>query len=106
MDVVDSRRGQEVGFSNIATSSLFVSANLVPLVMESQYKFFQKSSKQMTCETISMLFGILEPRFLLPSLIMQCKKGALSNVKKEVSEHQSIFPRGHHHLTFLQTTRH
>jgi len=45
VDVVDSRRGQELGFSNIATSSLFVTANLTPLAMESQQKFFQKSSK-------------------------------------------------------------
>ncbi len=70
MDVVDSRRGQELGFSNIATSSLFVTANLTPLAMESQQKFFQKSSKEVINETISMFFRILEPIFLLPSLIM------------------------------------
>lgn len=70
VDVVDSRRGQELGFSNIATSSLFVTANLTPLAMESQQKFFQKSSKEVINETISMFFRILEPIFLLPSLIM------------------------------------
>ncbi len=35
MDVVDSRKGQELGFSNIATSLLFVYAILAPLVTES-----------------------------------------------------------------------
>ncbi len=44
-----------------------------------------------------MIFEILEPEFLLPRLRMQCKKGALSAVKKEVTEDQSLFPRGHHH---------
>jgi hypothetical protein len=72
-------------------------ANLAPTATESQQKFFQKSSKQATGETISMIFEILEPEFLLPRLRMQCKKGALSAVKKEVTEDQSLFPRGHHH---------
>jgi hypothetical protein len=56
-------------------------------------------------ETISMLFGILELGFLLPSLIMQCKKGALFAMKKEVIEHRSLFFEGHHHLTFLYMTK-
>jgi len=62
-------------------------ANLVALAMESQQKFFQKSSKQTIGETISMLSRILELGFLLPSLIMQCKKGVISIVKKEVTKH-------------------
>ncbi len=45
VDVVDSKKGQELGFSNIATSLLFVSTNLAPLATKSQQKFFQKSSK-------------------------------------------------------------
>jgi hypothetical protein len=41
---------------------------MASLATKSQQKFFQKSSKQMIGETISMLFGILEPRFMLPNL--------------------------------------
>jgi hypothetical protein len=101
VDIVNFRKGHGLGFSNIATSSLSIFANLAPLAMESQQKFFQKLSKQAIGETISMLFGILEPSFLLPSLIMQCKKKAVFAMKKEVIEHQSLFLKGHHHLTFL-----
>jgi hypothetical protein len=61
MDVVDFRRGQGLGFSNIVTSSLFVFVNLAPPTMESQQISFQKSSKKMTSEIISMLSGILKP---------------------------------------------
>jgi hypothetical protein len=52
-----------------------------------------------------MLFEILELGFLLPSLIMQCKKGALFAMKKEVTEHRSLFFEGHHHLAFLCMTK-
>jgi len=101
VDVVDFRRGQELRFSNITTSSLFVFANLAPLAMESQQKFFQKSSKQGIGDIESMLFRILKLGFLLLNLIMQCKKGALSVVKKEMTKHRSLFLKGHHDLAFL-----
>jgi hypothetical protein len=36
VDVVDFKKGQELKFSNIATSSLFFFANVAPLAMEPQ----------------------------------------------------------------------
>jgi hypothetical protein len=52
-----------------------------------------------------MLSKILEPKFMLPNLRMQHKKGALSIMKKEVTKYQSFFLKSHHHLAFLQTAR-